>query len=900
MPALPSGTVTFLFTDIEASTDLLQRLGDTRYGRVLDEHRQLLREAFRQEGGLEIGIQGDAFLLAFSRARDAVVAAVAGQRAILGHSWPEGAAPHVRMGLHTGEPGRVADEYVGLDVHRAARICAAGHGGQILLSLTTSALIEGSLPPGIGLRGLGSHRLRDLQQPEQISQVLHADLPGDFPPLRSLDVFPNNLPRQLTSFIGREREIAEVKRLLSTTSLLMLTGSGGCGKTRLALQVAADLVDAYPDGVWLAELAALEDPGFLLHTVASALSLREVPGRELRATLLDYLRTKKLLLVLDNCEHLLPACAEMAETFVRSCPGLRILATSREPLGVLGELVWRVPSLSLPETRPEPRVEHQMQYEAVRLFVERASAVQPAFTLTPQNASGVAAVCRRLDGIPLAIELAAARMRALSVDQIAVRLDERFSLLTGGGRTALPRHQTLRGTLDWSYDLLSPKERSLLRRLSVFAGGWTLEATEAVCTNTDLETHEILDLLTQLVFKSLVLMDAQEEQVRYRLLETVRQYGRDRLDEAGETTGVRQRHLRWYLDLVERAEPELGGADQSLWLNRLEVEHDNLRAALEWSRADEASGDAGLRLARALWQFWNVHGHFSEGRGWLEAMLSRSRGAPASIRAKALAGTGFLAYRQGDYDGSIRLCTESLALFRELDDRAGMGQALYVLGMIAEGQGEYERAKTLLTESLALGREVGNKRRMAISLNSIGEVARCQGDFGSARTSYEESLALAQEVGDKRGIAIALGNLGHVALYQGDTEGAAIRFNEALSLAQQLAYKLGIAEYLAGLGGVAAAEGKHGRAARLLGAAKGLLSLLGALFEPPDRIEYERSLAAARAGLTEAEFEEAWTEGSAMALDRAIQYALSPHTHDPRRAREAPDRTNGPTSRDLA
>ncbi len=886
MPRVPSGTVTFLLTDIEGSTGLLQRLGDARYAPLLTEHRRLLRAAFRREGGQEIGTQGDALTVAFPRARAAVAAAVAAQQAILRHSWPEGVMPRVRMGLHTGEPGRAAGEYVGLDVHRAARICAAGHGGQILLSLTTSALVEGSLPPDIQLRNLGSHRLSALQQPEKIFQVLHPDLPNEFPPLRSLDVLPNNLPRQLTSFIGRGREIAEVKRLLSTTPVLMLAGPGGCGKTRLALQVAADLIHAFADGVWLVELAALTDSDLVVQAVASALGAREVPGRPLVATVLDYLRTKELLLILDNCEHLVTACARLAEAIIRSCPRLRVLATSREPLGVPGETVWHVPSLSLAENHRVASVERLMLYEATRLFVERAIAVQPRFTLTPQNAVAVAAVCRRLDGMPLAIELAAARMRVLSADQIAERLDERFSLLTGGGRTALPRQQTLRGTLDWSYDLLSHKERALLRRLSVFAGGWTLEAAEAVCTGEGVETQDILDLLTQLVLKSLVLLNEQEGRVRYRLLETVRQYGRNRLEESGEAAGVKRRHFDWYLHLAEEAEPKLVSADQPVWLNRLEVEHDNLRAALEWSKAEEDDGEAGLRLAKALWHFWNVHGHFSAGRGWLETMLSRGRSASAPVRARALAATGFLAYRQGDYDGAIRMCTESLVMFRELGDLSGMGQALYFLGAVAVGQGGYERARTLFMESLTLGRQAGDKRRMAISLNSLGEVARCQGDYAAARASYEESLTLRREVGDKWGIAIPLGNLGFVALHQGENESAAILFHEALGLARQAVNRLGIAEYLAGLGGVAAAEGRHARAARLLGAADNLRSLLGVPFEPPDQAEYERSLADTRAALSDAAFAEAWAEGRALALNQAIEYALGPEAPDSLRGSE--------------
>lgn len=881
MPKLPSGTVTFLFTDIEGSTELLQRLGDTRYARVLADHYALLRDVFGRHGGQQISTQGDGLLVVFSRAGDGVSAAVAGQRAVLAHSWPEGMSLRVRMGLHTGEPLIMAGDYVGLDVHRAARICAAGHGNQILVSMTTGGLVEGSLPPDIGLRNLGLHVLRDLRQPEKIFQAVHPDLPGEFPTLRSLDVIPNNLPRQLTSFIGREREIAEVKRLMASTCMLMLTGSGGAGKTRLALQVAADLIETYADGVWLVELAGLSKPELVPNTVASVLNLREMPGRPLQTTLLDHIGRRELLLVLDNCEHLVGACAELATILLRSCPGLRILATSREPLGISGETVWRVPSLALPTASQAPTAEELMQCEATRLFIERATAVQPGFNLSPQNAGVVAAVCRRLDGIPLAIELAAARLRALSVEQIGDRLDERFRLLIGGGRTALPRQQTLRGALDWSYDLLPSQERVLLRRLSVFAGGWTLEAAEAACAGEGLETREILDLLTQLVFKSLVLMDAQEERVRYRLLETVRQYGRDRLDESGETAAALKRHLDWCLQLAERAEPELIGANQTVWLDRLEVEHDNLRAALEWSGVDESCGDAGLRLAGALWWFWHVHGYFSEGLVWLESMLSRSRDASASARAKALAGAGFLAHRHGDYDGSSRLCTESLALYRELGDVTAMGRPLHILGAIAEVQGDYARARSLFMESLVMGRQAGDKRRMAIALNAVGEVARCQDNYEAARASYEESLALSRHVGDKRHAAIVLANLGHVALHQGDHNAAAMLFKEALTQAQQLAYRLGIAEYLAGLGGVAAATGRHRRAARLLGAADALLSLLSAVLEPPDRLEYVQSLAAARAGLNDdAAFESAWAEGTAMEVSRAVDYALETDAPD--------------------
>jgi predicted ATPase/class 3 adenylate cyclase len=873
MPRRPSGTTTFLFTDIEGSTDLLRRLGESQYARVLSEHRRLLRGICHREGGREIGSQGDGLFMAFARARDAVAAAVAAQLALLEHSWPEGAGPRVRMAIHTGEPAMAAGEFVGLDLHRAARICDAGHGGQILVSATAGSLIEGRLAAQVTLRNLGSHRLRDLQQPEQLFQVVHPDLPQEFPALRSLETSPNNLPRQLTSFVGRERELGNVKRLLSATSILMLTGTGGCGKTRLALAAAADLIKTYADGVWFVELAALGEPGLVVNTVASALGVRTAPAATLENALTSYLRPRTLLLVLDNCEHLSGACADLVKTLTSSCPRLRILATSREPLGVPGETVWQVPSLSLPASEEPLSVKDLMQYEAPRLFVERAAAVRPGFAPTPQDAGPIAAICRHLDGIPLAIELAAARMQVLSVNQIAARLNERFRLLTGGGRTAVQRQRTLRGALDWSYDLLSEKERALMRRLAVFAGTWTLEAAEAVCSGDGVERSEILDLLAQLVSKSLVLMNTQDGQARYRMLETVRAYGRERLDEANEGARTRAGHLQWYLRLTEQAESELSGADQVMWLSRLEAEYDNFRAALEWSKLDGSSGEPGVRLAQRLWQLWLVRGDYGEGRMWLETMLSRYR-VPDSLRAKALRDAGFAAWRQGDSDGSIRLCTEALGLFRDLGDQAGVGGAIYLLACVALYRGELERAKALHLESLALRRKVGDKRRIAMSLNSLGEVARVEGDYAGARAAYEESLDLARAAEDGRAIINALSNLGFVSLHEGDHVSAAKFFEEGLGSASQLGYKLAIATQIAGLGGVAASRAEYVRAARLFGAAETLLSSLGASLATPDRAQYDRCVEATRAALDETSLAKALAEGRAMTAHEATEYGL--------------------------
>jgi predicted ATPase/transcriptional regulator with XRE-family HTH domain len=483
-----------------------------------------------------------------------------------------------------------------------------------------------------------------------------------------------DLPVPMTSFIGRARELAAVKQRFSSARLLTLTGPGGCGKTRLALQAAAELADKFADGVCFVELAPLGDPRLVPQSVASALGVREEPTRPLPVTLIDTLHRRQLLLVLDNCEHLIAACAELAHILLSACPQLHVLATSREVLGVAGEMAWRVPPLASPDPQRPVPVEHLLQYEAVQLFVERARTVQPTFTVTERNAAAVAQVCHRLDGIPLAIELAAARVKVLTVEQIAARLDDRFRLLTGGSRIALPRQQTLQAAIDWSYDLLSEPERRLWRRLSVFAGGWTLEAAEAVCAGAGLDAAEVLDRLTSLVDKSLVTVDAMAGEARYRLLETIRQYGREKLERSGEAAVIRRQHLEWHVGLAERAEPELTGPDQAVWLEKLEAEHDNLRAALEWSQVEAQGEQIGLRVAAALWRFWLVHGHLREGRRWLEGMLAGSPEAWPAVRAKALYGAGALAEDQGDYAAARAFFAESLALRRELLDAGAFAE----------------------------------------------------------------------------------------------------------------------------------------------------------------------------------------------------------------------------------
>jgi non-specific serine/threonine protein kinase len=602
--------------------------------------------------------------------------------------------------------------------------------------------------------------------------------------------------------------MAEVKQFLATTRLLTLTGSGGCGKTRLALQLAADVLEEYPEGVWLVELAALADPALVPQTVASALGVREEPGRPLTATLTEYLRGKQVLLVLDNCEHLLSACVQLADALLRGCPSLRMLASSREGLGIRGEQTYRVPSLTMPDARHLPPLETVHEFEAVQLFADRARLSQATFLITLANAPAVAQICERLDGIPLAIELAAARVRALPVEQIHERLDDMFRLLTGGSRTALPRQQTLRALIDWSFDLLSEGEQTLLRRLSVFAGGWTLGAAEAVCMGENVEAWEVLDLLTSLVDKSLVPYDEQGGEGRYRLLETVRQYARDRLLDSGEAAAVWARHCDWCLTLAEQAEEGLHTTSQKAWLDRLEREHDNLRAALGWCSSD--GPEAGLRLGGALREFWWVRGYHMEGREHLAALLALP-GAEAhtAARAKALHGAGRLAYSHADFETARAFFEESLAIQRGLGNKRGIAESLNLLGWAAHAQGDYGAARPPQEESLAISRELGHKHGIAWSLIHLGQGALEQGEYGAARTLLEEGLAISRELGHKEGVAGSLEPLGCVAHAQGEYEAARVLFEQSLAVSRELGGKDLIAWSLNGLGWVAHAEGEY-------------------------------------------------------------------------------------------
>jgi predicted ATPase/class 3 adenylate cyclase len=808
---LPSGTVTFLFTDIQGSTRLWQEHSHAMHS-ALAQHDALLHQAIAQHDGHVFKTIGDALCAAFATAPEALNAALAAQRALAAESWPTGLSLPVRMALHTGAAELRDNDYFGPPLNRVKRLLDAGHGEQVLLSAATYELVQYNLPAEMGLRDLGEHRLKDLGRSETIFQLLYPTLPSEFPPLCSLEALRHNLPQQLTSFIGREQEMVQVKELLAKTRLLSLTGSGGTGKTRLSLQVAAEVLEQFPDGVWLVELAPVTDPALLPQTVAGVLGVRETAGEPLTKTLLSALKEQKVLLVLDNCEHLLEGSTRLVDALLHACPKLKVLLSSREALGISGERVYRVPSLSLPDPRQAPTPQSLPLYTAVQLFIERAVAVKAEFAVTNHNAPAVAGVCQRLDGIPLALELAAARLRSLSVEELEQRLSDRFRLLTGGSRTALPRQQTLRAMIDWSYDLLEPNQQQLLARLSVFAGGWSLEAAEAVGVGGEVEAWEVLDLLTALTDKSLVLADEpQEGCTRYRLLETVRQYARERLasDEAGEV--YQRQHRDYFLVLAETSVSQLIGPQQAHWLEVLEIEHDNLRGALTWCLEQAATTEGcekGLRLGRALQRFWSIRGYVNEGRERLTDLLALPGAQePTPARAMALRAAGNLAHLQGDYASTRSLLEESLTLFKEWGDSSGIAACLDILGNVACQQAHHDAARLLHEKALVLYRELGDKGGIASCLCHLGNAAMGQSDPWAGRSLYEESLAMYQEMGDNRGMALIQGNLGCIALNQGDYSGGRSLFEESLTVRRTLGDKPGIANCLHNLAAVASSQG---------------------------------------------------------------------------------------------
>jgi len=827
---LPVGTVTFLLTDVEGSTRLWEAVPQVMRAAIA-RHYEVLDEAISCHGGVrpvEQG-EGDSVVAAFARASDAVAAATDVQRVFAREAWPAGAALRVRIALHTGEAlRRDAGNYFGQAIIRCARLRAIAHGGQTVVSHTTRDLALDRLPDGVQLVDLGVHRLRDLGRAEQVFGLIHPELPAQFPPLRSLATMPTNLPSELTSFVGRHSELTQIGKLLGQARLLTLTGAGGCGKTRLALQVAADALDGYPDGVWWVALAPVEDPALVASAVIAALGLREAPGRSLVDVLVEYLAARQVLLVLDNCEHLLEACAALVDALLRGCASLTILATSRAPLGVPGEITWRVPSMAVPAEPVGQSIESLRQFDAVSLFIDRARQVRPNFAITADNAPAVAQICDDLDGIPLAIELAAARVRMMAPDQICRALGDRFRLLTGGARTVMPRQQTLQASLDWSHDLLCAEERTVLRRLAVFAGGWTLDAAEQVCSDASIDRYAILDLLTALVDKSLVTTDEHGPETRYWLLQTVRQYSTARLINAGELDPLRQHHLTYYLALAERAEPQLlsAGPDNPV-MDSLAIELPNLRAALDWTATTDPS--AGLRLVNALVLFWQC-GRFHEGEAAYARALDAAGEEPTVLRGRALAGRGYLGFT-GRNDNAVGWCQAAVEIGQACDDAWTQGRALCALagvislrdpasgrplaqrsvelatqagddwGRIHAGflvahawisQDEFDTARPILDDVYATATRVSHQIGIASYWYGLGREALVAGRLNQARDRFEWAITASDKVGDAIFSVVARCLLSEVHLICGDTDHAYALAGATLQRVQQAGFRLAV------------------------------------------------------------------------------------------------------------
>jgi predicted ATPase/class 3 adenylate cyclase len=908
MTTLPTGTVAFVFTDIEGSTHLAQTLPDDRWTATLARHRELIRAAVAAHGGVEVSTEGDGFFLVFARTADAVAATVAAERALSAEPWPEDAAVRVRMGIHTGDGRLDADgSYVGADVHRAARVAAAGHGGQVLLSETTSSLVADELPPGVALRGLGEHRLKDLR-PERICQLVIEGQRSEFPPIRSLDRRPNNLPTQLTSFVGRDVELAEAGELLKTTRLLTLTGPGGTGKTRLSLQLAADVSERFADGVWFVALEPVRDPSLIAPTILTTLGLVEAGGRSARDVLVDWLANRAVLLVLDNFEQVIEGAPVVAD-LLRGAPRVSVVVTSRAPLRVSGEQEYPVPGLPAPrdllalsdlEKMNLPAGDRRLdaaaatQFEAVRLFIARAVGVRPDFRVTNENAPAVAGIAARLHGMPLAIELAAARVKLLSPDAILERLEHQLGVLAQGSRDLPERQQTLRGAIAWSHDLLDDGQRCLLARLSVFVGGCELDSAEVVCgPASELADLDILDGLMALADQSLVRAEEIDGETRFRMLDTIREFAAEQLVTRGEKDEIERRHTATFVALAESLTPRLSGDDQRRWLGRLERDHDNIRAVLDRTVA-AGDGPNAIRLGFAMWRYWQKRGHLAEARRRLQAIAD----APWShddrvLRARLMEALGGVSWWQADLPSMSAAYEEALAIWEELGDKREIANALYndsfryaVSAKPKESDPEGIGLRQM-TRSRELAAAAGDEHGRANALWGVGNYHYFHDTDEYGSQEFEQALSVFRTLGDRTMEAWSLHMLSTAQMRADDLESSRANSTEALLIFHRFGDVAGITLVLDDFASLAIAAGDVPRSARLWGAARALSSAGGVGLADFVDAQFEfYSRPNARQSIDPAELERYSLEGRAMTLDESVAYALetdidaiAPHDH---------------------
>jgi predicted ATPase/class 3 adenylate cyclase len=872
---MPSGVITLLFSDIEGSTSLLYELGD-QFPLMISRHHELLRSIFARHEGVEVSNAGDGFFFVFPLASRAVAAATDAQRALHAEPWPRGVQLRVRMGLHTGEPKVTEDEnYAGLDVHRAARISAAANGGQVLLSADTREHLLREGYPSLVLRDTGSHRLKDLLYPEHLFELSVPGIPERLAPIRSLSNRPNNLPAQPTAFVGREREVSEICRLLlrDDTRMVTLTGPGGTGKTRLSLEVARALLDAFPAGVFQVPLAPVTNPAIVPQTIAQALGIPELPTRLVIETLKTSLGSRKMLLVLDNLEQVL-GCAPMLAELLSGCPLLKLLVTSRETLKIRFEREYPVPALELPASNGglhEP--EELAGCESVRLFIDRVRDFKPDFELTRETAPLVAAICMRLEGMPLAIELTAPRMALLTPQALLNRLNDRLGFLKGGAKDLAQRHQTLRAAIDWSYNLLEEPDRALFRQTAVFVGGFSVESAEAVC-GFDPAVPDLLGGLASLADKSLLKRGEVEGELRLSMMETLREYALEQLRLTPGYAAARALHAMHFVRLAEELAPGLMGKDQRRFVGRMLTEADNIRAALTWA-LEQPTAEVTSRLLRALLWLWIPKGMFAEGKAWVARALEQTRRTGRTLeRAVVLDVAGWLGVLSGDYASALPHSEESLAIFQELGREAEGARAQIVLGVTSAVLGK-EEGPGQVNDALAVCAEHGDRYGTALGLVALGELQRGIGNGELARSCYEDAMAILRELGNIYWPCLLNQNLAHLRLHEGDWKGAAELLAPTAELGQEFNYVLVVNLYLVAMGGVAVVRGRAEEGVRLFGAVDALLRSLGATLEPPDQAEFDLHVAAAKSTLGEARFQAAWQEGARWTREEAITATAS-------------------------